>query len=149
MQSLAGHTISHYQITEEVGAGGMGVVYKAHDISLDRPVALKFLPHYLTSDTTERERFHHEARAVAAFSHANIAVVYEIGEHEGEGSRVACGIGCVYYRLGEADKAFEWFEKAYENRDLWLPSIGTEPMWEDLRSDPRCVALLKKMGLRK
>lgn len=60
----------------------MGVVYRAHDTELDRDVALKFLPHYLTSDPVEKERFYHEARAAAALTHQNIAVVHEIGEHE-------------------------------------------------------------------
>ena len=77
---MIGSTISHYRVVSEIGRGGTGVVYKAHDTSLDRIVALKFLSRDLTRDPVAKARFVHEAKAASAPDHSNICTVYEIGE---------------------------------------------------------------------
>ena len=77
---MIGQTIAHYRITEKLGAGGMGVVYKATDLKLQRTVALKFLPHDTTINEHEKERLWREARAASSLDHANIGVIYGLEE---------------------------------------------------------------------
>jgi eukaryotic-like serine/threonine-protein kinase len=81
--TLIGQTVSRYRILEEVGQGGMGVVFRARDEQLERDVAVKILPLRMFPDQRARNRFHREARVLAKLNHPNIAMAFDYGEQDG------------------------------------------------------------------
>jgi len=110
---LVGKTIGHYLIEEKLGEGGMGVVYRARDTRLDRPVAVKVLPHDKVADPERKRRFIQEAKAASALNHPNIITIYDIEQAEGvdfiameyvDGRTLDDMIGRKGLRLGEALK---------------------------------------------
>jgi eukaryotic-like serine/threonine-protein kinase len=108
--ALVGQQLGHYQIVREIGRGGMGVVYLAQDVSLDRPVALKLLPKHLTSDPNRLLRFEREARAASALNHHNILTIYEIAKLDGFHFIATEFVDGVTLRERIKSKNLEWSE---------------------------------------
>lgn len=80
---MVGNTLSHYRILEKLGEGGMGIVYRAEDLKLKRPVAIKVLPSFVTASPDDRTRFFHEAQLASTLNHPNIVTIHEFDEYEG------------------------------------------------------------------
>ena len=83
MTAGPGSTLSHYQLVEKIGEGGMGVVWRARDTTLEREVALKVLPDSLVGDADRLARFEREARTLAALNHPNIVTIHSVEEEAG------------------------------------------------------------------
>jgi tetratricopeptide (TPR) repeat protein len=141
---MIGQRIQHYQVTEKLGEGGMGVVYRAEDTRLHRPVALKFLHPAILTKLDDQQRLIHEARAAAALSHPNICTIYEINEHDGrtfiamqfvEGAtlrdRVLSGrietVDALRYVMQIADGLKQAHEKGIVHRDIKSSNIMITP----------------------
>jgi len=84
MSDLIGRTLGHYRIVEQIGEGGMGEVYRAHDERLDRDVAIKVLPEEVAGDPHRLARFEREAKLLASLNHPNIATLHGLEEDEGQ-----------------------------------------------------------------
>jgi eukaryotic-like serine/threonine-protein kinase len=137
--------VAHFRISERLGRGGMGVVYKALDIRLDRTVALKFLPAHLTADEGAKRRFIREAKAASALDHPNICAIHEIGEtdagrlfiamayYEGETlkQRIARGALPIREALDYVAQVAEGLQRAHEvgivHRDIKPANVIISP----------------------
>jgi len=84
MQDLIGRTLGHYRIIDKIGEGGMGEVYRAHDETLDRDVAVKVLPEEVAQDVQRLARFEREAKLLASLSHQNVATLHGLEVHDGQ-----------------------------------------------------------------
>jgi serine/threonine-protein kinase len=82
--SMVGKTLAHYEITSQLGRGGMGEVYQADDLNLNRKIALKFLPEAFAADPERMARFEREAKLLASLNHPNIAAIYGLEQAEGK-----------------------------------------------------------------
>ena len=162
---MIGRVVSHYRIDEEIGRGGMGVVYRGYDLRLDRPVALKFLPSELTGDEPARERFAVEARAASKLDHSSVCTIHDIDEtddgqlfivmayYEGETlkDRLARGRLAIQECLGIAGQVASGLQRAHENgivhRDVKPANLILTPHGEVKILDFGVAKLVDEAGI--
>ena len=147
---MIGQTISHYKITDKLGEGGMGEVYRAEDTTLKREVAIKVLPEQFTQDTERLARFQREAQLLASLNHPNIAAIYglekadgvrflvlELFEGETLAERLSKGPLAVEEALEVCRQIAEGLEAAHESgvihRDLKPANVNITPEGKGLR----------------
>src|SRR5262245_1808622 len=132
---MAERAVSHYRVIETIGGGGMGVVFRAEDSRLGRPVALKFLPDEISRDAAAVERFLRAARAASALNHPHICTIYDIGAADGQhfiamellegetlrqriGGKPIATDGLVDLALGIADGVDDAYTSRIDHRDI-------------------------------
>ena len=133
MAITAGTHLGRYEIRTKIGAGGMGDVYLAQDTKLDRKVALKILPSDLAANQgkkAEAQRVLDELKELSKKQHVS-----------------PYSIAIIYAGLGDKDQAFEWLNKAYDQRSFFIALLKVETVLDNLRPDPRFNVLLKRANL--
>jgi serine/threonine protein kinase len=140
---MIGRTLGHYRIEAQLGAGGMGVVYRAHDTSLERSVAIKVLGERMLGEPNARTRFLREAKTASALNHPNICTVHEVGEENGQAyivmehvegrplsDMLASGVlpdAVVRYGIQIADALAHAHERGIVHRDLKTNNVIITP----------------------
>ena len=105
---LIGQTISHHKITEKIGEGGMGEVYRATDTKLNRDVALKVLPEAFVSDRERMARFSREAQVLTSLNHPNIASIYGLEDSDNKHALVLELVEGKHWQSGSVEEPFPW-----------------------------------------